>query len=85
MIDRTHFPFALSGAALIEEAQAVRCVARQEEQVRAHVRAILSRLKSHQPSSSQGPSPQPEHRPKNKGAENDKLVYSTWALKHSIP
>jgi hypothetical protein len=33
MIDRPHFPFALSGAALIEEAQAVRCVARQEEQV----------------------------------------------------
>jgi hypothetical protein len=68
MIDTTHFPFPLSGAALIEEARAARCVTRQEEQVRAHVRAILPRLESHQPSSSQAPSPRPGHRPKNKRA-----------------
>ncbi len=54
MTGSTQFHSPLSGVALIEEARA----ARQEQQddlVKAHVRAMLSRLKSHQTSPSQDP------------------------------
>jgi hypothetical protein len=49
MTDSTPFPFPRPGAALIQEARAARQAAQQnehEEQVKAHVRAILSRLKA---------------------------------------
>jgi hypothetical protein len=45
MTDSTQFHSALPGAALIQEA----CAARQDKQVRAHIRAMLSRLKSRSP------------------------------------
>ena len=51
-----HFP--RPGAALIEEARAARQAAQrneQEERVKAHVRAILSRLKPRQTPPSQNP------------------------------
>jgi ABC-type transporter MlaC component len=54
MTGSTQFPSRLSGMALIAEARA----ARQEQQddlVKAHVRAILSRLKFHQTPPSQDP------------------------------
>ena len=59
-MDRTQSPFPLSGAALIEEARAAR-QSGQEERVRAHVRAILPRVKSLTPQSSHNP--RPEHGP----------------------
>ncbi len=49
MTDSTPFHFPRSGAALIEEARAARQAAQrteQEEQVRAHIRMMLSRLKA---------------------------------------
>ena len=49
MTDSTPLPFPRPGAALIEEARAARHAVQrneQEEQVKAHVRAILSRLKA---------------------------------------
>ena len=49
MTGSTPFHFPRPGAALIEEARAARQAAQrneQEEQVKAHVRAILSRLKA---------------------------------------
>ena len=49
MTNSTPFHFPRPGAALIEEARAARQAAQQneqEEQVQAHVRAILSRLKA---------------------------------------
>jgi hypothetical protein len=54
MTGSTQFHSPLSGMALIEEARA----ARQEQQddlVKAHVRAMLSRLRSHPTSRSQDP------------------------------
>jgi len=58
MTDSTPFHFPRPGAALIEEARAARQAARrkeQEERVKAHVRAILSRLKPRRTSPSQNP------------------------------
>ena len=49
MTDSTPFYFPRAGAALIEEARAARQAAprnEQEDRVKAHVRAILSRLKA---------------------------------------
>ena len=49
MTDSTPFHFPRPGAALIEEARAARQAAQrneEEEWVKAHVRAILSRLKA---------------------------------------
>ncbi len=61
MTDSTPFHFPLPGAALIEEACAARQAAQrneQEERVKAHVRAILSRLKPRQTSPSQNLRPE---------------------------
>ena len=58
MTDSTPFHFPRPGAALIQEARAARQAAQrneQEEGVQAHVRAILSRLKSRRISPSQNP------------------------------
>ena len=60
MMERTQSPFPLSGIALIEEARAAR-QDEQEQRVRAHVRAILPRMKSLTLQSSQNP--RPEHGP----------------------
>jgi hypothetical protein len=60
MMDRTQSPFPLSGAALIEEARAAR-QGGQEQRVRAHVRAILPRMKFLTPQASQNS--KPEHGP----------------------
>jgi hypothetical protein len=54
MTDSTHFHSPLPGAALIQEARAAR-QQEQDERVRAHIRAILSRLKSRRPPTSQDP------------------------------
>ena len=58
MTGSTPFHFPRPGAALIEEARAARQAAQrneQEERVKAHVRAILSRLNSRQTLPSQKP------------------------------
>ena len=58
MSDSTPFHFLRPGAALIEEARAARQAAQrneQEERVKSHVRAILSRLKPRQTSPFQNP------------------------------
>ena len=55
MTSSTSFHFPRPGATLIEEARAARQAAqrnKQEERVKAHVRAILSRLKSRRTSPS---------------------------------
>jgi hypothetical protein len=62
MTGSTPFHVPRSGAALIEEARAARQAAQrneQEERVKTHVRAILSRLKSRRTSLSQNPPQDP--------------------------
>jgi hypothetical protein len=58
MMERTLSPFPISGRALIEEARAAR-QSEQEQRVTAHVHAILPRMKSLTPQSSQNS--EPEH------------------------